>query len=190
MKQVQKEIKTKLTPKAHKRDADGRVIINMTVKDDSNFLSVFSAHETPVISQDVADFLETAARSVRPNESLALYVKSDCIDDTEKQVYAQAIRQYYAEKYVSNKRELKKNNLFALILGIFGVLVLTVALLLDAPVWAEVIDIAAWVFLWEAVDIVFFGMRRIKWDNQRYLSFVSMPIHYENLRGASATVER
>ena len=181
MKQIQKDIKTRLAPKVYERDADGRVILNMTVKDDRDFLSVFSANETPVISQDVADFLETAARSARPKDPIALHIKSDCIDDHEKQVYEEAIRQYYAEKYVANKSKLRKSNVVALLLAILGVLVLTVAILLEAPVWTEVIDIAAWVFLWEAVDIAFFGVRQIKWDNQRYLSFVTMTVHYEDL---------
>ena len=39
-------------------DAEGRVIIPMTVRDDSDFLSPFSEGATPLISTDVAEYLE------------------------------------------------------------------------------------------------------------------------------------
>ena len=68
------------------RDDENRVIINMTVKDDSNFLSVFSQSDTPVINTEVAEFIENSTNSVLPKEQLTLRIHSDCIDDTEKAI--------------------------------------------------------------------------------------------------------
>ncbi len=57
-KEIKREVKKQSSERKYKRDADGRVIINMTVKDDTDFLSVFSTGDTPVISSEVAEFLE------------------------------------------------------------------------------------------------------------------------------------
>ncbi len=46
------------------RDEQGRIIINMTVKDDSEFLSRFSERSTPVISSEVAEFLENSTQGI------------------------------------------------------------------------------------------------------------------------------
>ena len=49
-------------------------VLNMTVLDDSDFLSPYSETDTPVISQDVADFLENGANAAHPKDRLELNV--------------------------------------------------------------------------------------------------------------------
>lgn len=166
----------------HQRDEENRVVINMTVRDDSDFLSVFSQSDTPVISTEVAEFIENSAESILPKEELTLRIHSNCIDDHEKELYQKGIKEYYREKMVSNSRELKRNNFFAMILTVVGVFILVLALLLEGKtdnlVWPEVIDIAAWVFLWEAVDVSAFENRSLRLKNRRYRSFLSMKVEY------------
>ena len=172
-----------LPEKQYRRDDEDRIIVDMNVKDDTDFLSVFSATETPVISSEVAEFLENSTHSIRPNEQLSLHIKSDCIDETEQKVYSTAIKEYYTERYRANERELKIHNLIALLLALFGVLVLVFAVFLDyrigSVIWAEVVDIVAWVFLWEAVDIKFFKTRELAIQRKRYMAFIDMKIEYE-----------
>ena len=183
MKKSKKDLCPNLSEKQYQRDNEGRIIVNMNVKDDTDFLSVFSASDTPVISSEVAEFLETSTHSIRPNEQLSLHIKSDCIDETEQKVYSTAIKKYYTEKYRTNERELKVQTSIALLLAILGVFVLAFAVFLDyrigSVIWAEVIDIAAWVFLWEAVDIKFFKTRELAIQRKRYMAFIDMKIEYE-----------
>lgn len=188
MKQSFKEMKKRadetLASRAYERDEEGRVIVDMTVKDDTDFLSVFSANATPVVSAEVAEFIENGTHSLRPNESLSLRVHSDCIDEEEKTVYEKAIREYYAERYVANERELKRNNIVALLLAAAGVLVLALAISLEyiasSLLWAELIDIVAWVFLWEAVDISALGNRALRLKRLRYLAYMNMKIEFDD----------
>lgn len=69
-KETKRRIDEDVSRRNLQRDAEGRVLLDMTVKDDSDFLSVFSESDTPVISSDVADFIEARTRSVPPNEEL------------------------------------------------------------------------------------------------------------------------
>lgn len=181
-KEIKREAKRQSSERKYKRDADGRVIINMTVKDDTDFLSVFSIGDTPVISSEVAEFLESSTHSVLPKEQLALRIHSNCIDDNEKEEYRQAIKEYYTELYIANKRELKRNTMIALLLTLAGVVALVAAFLIEHqtanPIWTEVVDIIAWVFLWEAVDISAFKNRGLRLKRFRYLAFMSMKIEY------------
>ena len=183
MKRLKKSKYPNIEAKEYQRDNDGRIIVDMNVKDDTDFLSVFSASDTPVISSDVAEFLENSTHSIRPDEQLTLRVKSACIDETEQRIYKAAIKEYYTEKYRVNERELKIQNIIALLLAVLGTLVLVFAVFLDyyvkSIVWAEVIDIVAWVFLWEAVDIKFFKTRELALQRKRYAMLIYMKIRYE-----------
>lgn len=181
-KEIKKEIDERRTKGRYKYDSDGRVIVNMTVKNDDDFLSVFSESETPVISDVVADFIESSTASIPPKENLTLKIRSNCIDEREKVLYEKAIKEYYTEKYVANERELKRNTFIVCLLAIMGVLVLACELIFEYQIgnaiWAEVIDIVAWVLLWEAVDIGVFGGHALRTKRNRCLSYLSMKIEY------------
>ncbi|MBQ8350960.1 MAG: hypothetical protein IJY20_02810 [Clostridia bacterium] len=160
-------------------------IIRMMVKNDDDFLSVFSAGETPVISTDVAEFIESNTISLPPSAPLKLHIHSNCIDEKEKIEYSKAIREYYAERYRANEQERKHNRRVVLLLALVGVLILSLALFLDGNnhfLWGEVIDIAAWVFLWEAVDIGAFRNRVLRINRLRYRSYMMMKIEYYPLK--------
>ena len=182
MKVTEKELSASLKNKEYPRDEEGNIILTLNVKDDSDFLSKFSVTETPVISGEVTEFLESSTRSINPNEQFTLQVKGDCIDKTEQEVYRLAINEYYTEQYFANEREYKIKNRIALFLALLGVLVLGFAVFLELKfesiVWAEVVDIAAWVLLWEAVDIKFFRARESKIKKKRYLAFINMKVTY------------
>lgn len=182
MKKLNKKLRPAIIERNYERDEEDRIIVNMTVKDDSDFLSVFSSTSTPVISGEVADFLEDSTRFIPAREQLSLHVKSDCVDDDEKVLYRAAIKEYYTEKYHANEKEIRYYNTLALFLAIFGVIILAVAVYLgfiaDSALWSEVIDIVAWVLLWEAVDIKFFKMRELSVARRRYLALSLMNISY------------
>lgn len=164
-----------------KYDAEERAIIEMTVKDDSNFLSVYSASDTPVISTEVAEFIEAGTHSLSPKQSLTLRIRSDCIDEQEQKDYPAGIRQYYREKYMAAQSEARFNLMAVLLLTLAGVITLILAFRVEHRIWSEVIDIAAWVFLWEAVDIGVFKNREIDLKRKRYRSYITMKVEYTPL---------
>lgn len=184
LKVIKQKIDKSQQNKVVERDNDGRVVVNMTVKNDDNFLSCFSADDTAVISDEVASFLENSVSGVAPKERLSLNVSSDCIDENEKAVYTKAIKKYYTDKYVENERHLRRNFILALILGILGIMILAFALILEyankSLLWVEVVDVVAWVFIWESVDIIFFQNYLSRLNRVRYLAFVDMKIEFIN----------
>lgn len=179
LRKIKQDIDSEKKTRHYSRDEENRVIISMNVKDDNDFLSVFSKKETPIISETVAEFIEHSALSVPPSEKLRLNIVSNCIDDTEKIDYKRAIKEYYTEKYLANKQEMKRNTFISILLAIVGILILSLSFLTDSIMWAEIIDIIAWVFLWEAVDINMFKNKSLRIKQIRYLSFVEMKVDYK-----------
>lgn len=53
--------------------------LNITVTDDADFLSKYSEADKPVISGEVAEFVENVAKAYHPDQSFTLNIKSACI---------------------------------------------------------------------------------------------------------------
>lgn len=188
MKKIEQEIKQSIKQKSkerrYKRDEEGRKIIYMTVEDDSNFLSRFSAGDTPVISPEVAEFIEDATCTVLPKVDLTLRIHSTCIDREEQEIYRKAIKEHYIGQYISVKRELTKNKLLSVVMAVFGIIILAISLLLDGvpdnTIWSETVNIVAWVFIWEAVHIAAFQNKDLRVKKHRFLSYLAMKIEFDN----------
>ena len=135
-----------------------------------------------MISTEVAEFIENHTQTIPPNQQLTLRIYGNCIDEQEKIMYRSATKEYYSAKYYVNDRDLKRNNLIVLVLTWVGILVLALAIFLeyrqDSVIWSEVIDIAAWVLLWEAVDISVFENRSLRLKRMRYMNYMSMKLEY------------
>lgn len=87
--------------------------INMTVNDDSDFLSPYAETGKPVISSEVAEFLENSANAFHPKERITLTVHSNCIDDDEKIVYEKAIRNYFSLQLNEVNRSMRRKTIIA-----------------------------------------------------------------------------
>ncbi|MGN1405903.1 MAG: hypothetical protein ACI4WM_06505, partial [Erysipelotrichaceae bacterium] len=145
-----------------KKDKEGNIIINMAVLDDSDFISPFSMSEIPVINSDVAEFIENSTIGIPPKEKLKLIIHSDCIDEDEKILYRKAIREYYRQRYESSRKELLRNRIAIIIMFIAGVIILAISIFkVNTLISSEVIDIIAWVLIWEAADVSLFTNRSL-----------------------------
>ena len=164
------------------KDEEGRIVINMTVNNDDDFLSRFSISHTPVISEDVAEFIENSTEYLPAKEPLTLRIHSHCIDDEEKEIYRKAIHEYYMQKYIVNENEIKKDKWISIALLFFGVMTLAFEIFYSYhagnEIWTQVIDIVAWVLLWEACDIFVFEGRKLRLKRKHYLGYLSMKIEY------------
>ncbi len=170
------------------RDEEGQAVIEMTVRDDGGFLSPYSAGARPMISGEVADYLMESAVSLAPHEPVCLQIHSDCIDEEEKTIYAHALHDYFSAHYFENAVTLRRNAVLSCIMAIVGLLTLTLGITLGifewVPVLGEALDIFAWVFLWEAVDLFFLERAVLRMKSRRYLRFADAKIVYSELEKA------
>lgn len=157
------------------RDEEGRAIIPMTVRDDTDFLSPFSYSGKEVISEDVSEFLQNGAMTIPHKDQLSIHIHSNCIGEEEKQKYTDAIHESFLTRYAENERKLRKNRWDATILFAVGVIgFLLMALLMEFTeneILIEIVDIFAWVFIWESVDVFFIERSLLRIQRRRYLAF-------------------
>ncbi|MBD5637002.1 MAG: hypothetical protein HDP28_04185 [Clostridia bacterium] len=71
----------------------------------------------------------------------------------------QALKSHYRAEYIETKKEAKRIVITSAIMTILGVLALTALILInyftDNLYVTSIVEIAAWVFIWEAVDYFF-----------------------------------
>lgn len=164
------------------RDEDGRIVYKIRVRNDDEFLSPYSKGERCVISEDAAVFIERGLEPVSYDEQLSLKISSDVITDEEEKEYTKAIHDYYADRYESSRLEKRKLTLIAAVMAVVGVIALSVMIALEVAeynaVFTEVIDIFAWVFMWEAVDVLFLQCTLLRFKQKRYLALSDAKIEY------------
>lgn len=178
---------------AIQHDDEGRVLIPMTVLDDTDFLSPFSIGHDPVISADTADFLEHRMKPLMKAEDVHLVIYSDCITDEDRDVYANGIQNYFVNRYLRMKLLLRRNLWHGLLFLLAGVALFATMLLSsiikNADLVFNMLQVIAWVFIWEVVDTFVFDrseLRKEQWVNAMGMS---MAISYEPLPSSWKTTD-
>ncbi len=170
-------------------DEEDRAVINMTVLDDNEFLSPYGEEKDIVISRETAAFLEHSTRAIHHNRDLTLVISSNVIDEKEKVLYKKGIHNYFENSFLALQKDLKRNLLTSTIFALIGVLyfavLIVISLFVDYDLILEMLSIAGWVFLWEAVELFFIDRTEMKNRQYRAYAFLNAKIIYEELNKKS-----
>lgn len=163
-------------------DKEGREVIRMEVVDDSDFLSPYAHKEGIIISEGVADFLDNSVKPLDLKNDLKIIISSDQIDKKEEEIYPKAIKNYYKSRVIEADRKLKTNTAmsFSMLLVAVFIFIIYIALELknSGYIILQLVDISAWVFMWEAVDLYFLERRVIKYEQLRACALYSAEIEF------------
>lgn len=139
-------------------DDENRAILKLKIRVKSNFLSPYY-FDKPLISGEVADYLLNNKRILVWKNGITIKIISNEITKEEEKLYSRAIKEYFKDAQINGKRHQKFNYVISIIMFVIGILVFSLMFILDASfpnklgLWKEVIDVIAWVFIWEAVDV-------------------------------------
>ncbi len=185
-KDINKRVEDLEKQEEHIYDEDNRVIVNINVRDDDEFLSNYGFEENAVISQETANFLEHAIKPINYKENLTLAIHSDVITEDEKHLYEKGIRNYYKNSLLQEKKHLDlnlKSTLFLLLAGIVYFALLTlVSFFLKNDLWIEVLSIVGWVFIWEAVEVFFLERPKLRRMKYRYYALMNAKIIFIDVK--------
>lgn len=181
----QLKAKEKLLEKSDilQRDQNGKVIVDINVRDDSDFLSSYGEGENVAISGEVASFIDHSLKAIPPKENIKIVLRGNCISEDEQPVYEKSIKNYYENIFLDVKRDLKRNTIFSLLLalagGIYFMFIWLLSLAIDVPILIEALTIAGWVFIWEAIDIFFLERPKLKALQYRAYQMIDAEIEFK-----------
>ena len=180
-----KEIKKELSAhkNEHRKDENGRVLVDLRVINDESFLSPYSTEGHNIISEELSDFIEHSLAPVPSDKPIRFRIFSDVITDEEQKEYRKAIHSHYADKYRYTCIQKKNLHKLALIMALVAVAALGFMIGIDivgkrTEIFTEIVDIFAWVFMWEAVDIFFLECTMLSFKQKRYLRLYESEIEY------------
>ncbi|MBQ8448896.1 MAG: hypothetical protein IJX27_08230 [Clostridia bacterium] len=185
IKEIKKEIRSRKNE--HKKDSDGRVLVDLRVINDESFLSPYSTENHNIISEELSDFIEHSLAPVPGDKPIHFRIFSDVITEEEQKEYCRAIHSHYGDKYRYTIMEKKKLHKLALIMSLVAIGAMAFMIGIDisgarVEIFTEIIDIFAWVFMWEAVDIFFLQCTMLNFKQKRYLRLYDSIIEYLPLK--------
>ena len=124
------------------------------------------------LNPTIFEFVDKVFRLVKKKADLEIDITfPSAMKDEEKDKIEKLFKSHYAINIVKSNEEIKRHNIVSIILLFFGIIVYGAYGLLEYFkmdfIFQGVIEIASWVFIWEAVDMFFlsnFGskLERIK----------------------------
>ena len=133
--------------------------------------SKFSTDTNKVLDESAGDYIYESFKDLqnKSNKTLEIYLDESCSEE-EKEECKNVIKRYFSNDYKEENLKLTIVSLTLLIIGIVFVGLLVLLESLNVPYAITIImEIIAWVFVWEFVDVFVFSrftnrikMRRIK----------------------------
>ena len=163
-------------------DEQNRPVVNISVSDDSHFVSEYCAEGKPQLTQETASFLEHSIKHIKSEKQLVFKIKSSVIDEEEKVKYKRAIKNYYAQEVAEVSHQIRTNSKMSLIMVFVGIIVFVLNFMLSTmntfSIMLSVLDVVAWVFVWEAVDIFFFRRHEIKSRLKKCIKLLTAEVEF------------
>ncbi|MDE7257473.1 MAG: hypothetical protein K2N50_05920, partial [Clostridia bacterium] len=127
---------------------------------------IFSAYSYSgdKLNSEFCDFIYEKAKRAPINGELSLKIYTD--QPIEADEVGKTLKSHYSNEYREAKQDMKRVTTIAIFMAFFGVLTLGLFVLLN-HFWdnfyiSTIVEIAAWVFVWEAVDFFFLQRPQIK----------------------------
>ena len=125
------------------------------------------------LNPTIFEFVDKVFRLVKKKADLEIDITfPSAMKDEEKDKIEKLFKSHYAINIVKSNEEIKRHNIVSIILLLFGIIVYGTYGLLEYFkmdfIFQGVIEIASWVFIWEAVDMFFlsnFGSRLERMKN-------------------------
>ena len=139
-------------------------IINIKVDNKEQVISKFSYDENDKLNKELSEFILDKTKTMMLSKDIQLnfYTTSPI----EKQEIKTTLYNHFNEEYIEVRHELKRANIFSLIMLILGILSLSILILahkfFNYFYFTTILEIASWVFVWECVDSFFLKRSHIK----------------------------
>lgn len=165
-------------------DSDGDAIISVKATDEQQIFSSYNFDGNERLKPELSEYIYDKAKFTRPTQDIRIKIYTN--EDVDEQEVKSAIKNNYKKDYVELKNKSKRNLVFSAVMLIVGLLGMSLLLLMHQyfyNVYLEVvIEIATWVFIWEAIDSYFLRRMSIRHERMILLKLYSAEIDVVRLK--------
>lgn len=164
-------------------DENGASIVNVTVAEDDDFLSPYANGDNLVISEEMAGYLKNATEAIPVKNNLHFKIKCVDVNENNKANFQKSIKNYYTNRFYEVERKLKSNLISVILTFLIALMFLGVWAVLNYFKIYEfvtlIIEIVAWVFMWECVDLLFFNRASLRHKKHKILQLLNAKISFD-----------
>lgn len=159
-RELDKEIMTR-----HSEESDGTAsdVISVNINDRSDLYSKYS-YDGQKLKPAFAEHLYEECKSVPFTATPKIKIHSAAELDVNE--INHAVKNYFRNEYADARKAVSRNTIVSLIMALFGIVTLSILFaihyIFDNAYITTVLEIAAWVFIWESVDCYFLRRPRLK----------------------------
>ncbi|MBO4936990.1 MAG: hypothetical protein J6C90_01555 [Clostridia bacterium] len=138
-------------------------IIHVKVNSIEQVMSKFNYDCDDKLNPEFSEYLRDKANQSSLKDNLQIDIHTD--QQMNGDEVSNAIKHHYAREYAVAKKELNRSTRFSLIMLLCGLVSLCLTFLIysyDVQYFGLIMEIVAWVFLWEAADRCFIERARQK----------------------------
>lgn len=161
-------------------DSNGRGVIDVGAENYDDVFSYYDLEGENVLDKEFNEFLEAKADAIPLKKELALHFHVKNANETKREELDRAIKSHYKRELRALNRQKQRNTkgvLYMLMVFLFFLGIYIPLVLFDVHFIVQyVVDITAWVFLWEAVDKFFLRGREIKHNMLKIYRFIRADI--------------
>lgn len=142
--------------------------------------SRFSTDENKIIEPELIEHIDHEISTISKKNNLNIIVHSPKENKIDAEELESELDEHYKKEIIKTHLESKsliRSGILMLFVGalIFGIYVL-LKTYVGNSLWFELIDIASWVFVWEAVDCIFLSQLTMKEKKAKYIKVVNAKI--------------
>lgn len=131
-------------------------VIDVKIESREQLFSAYS-YSGDKLNTEFSEYVSDKAKSVPIKEQIKIKIHTN--DGVTAGDVEQSLKSHFRDEYKERKKEVNRLALISLIMMIAGIIALTALILVEYFIKniyvTSIAEIAAWVFIWEAVDIFF-----------------------------------
>ena len=138
-------------------------VIDVKIESKEQIFSAYS-YSGDKLNTEFSEYISDKAKSVSIKEQVKIRIHTK--DDIEVADVEQSVKSHFQAEYKEHKKEVNRLAVISFIMMLLGIIALTTLILVEYFTYniyiTSIAEIAAWVFVWEAVDIFFLQRAALK----------------------------
>ena len=173
------KLQNRISKKAKEVGSNETIECHISLKKGEEY-SRFSTEKNKILDPELAEYVDHQISTITKKNNLKFVVHSPKEDKIDAEELENVLDEHYKQEIIKTHMESKslfKSGIFMFFVGvlIFGFYVFLKTYVANS-LWFELIDIASWVFVWEAVDCIFLSQLAKREKKSHYLKVVKAKI--------------
>ncbi len=166
----------------HKRDKEGRVKINVGIKDANQLFSPFAYKSFELLDSGVTEYIDMNEAQIPIQEeiSLDIYTEEKTTNEEKKRI-RRAVKRHYAENIVTLKRKVRRKTWAGVTFSVLGLLLLLAEAFLYAKVANFYLDtimaVIGWLFLWDGMEVFLWDRSDLRREEIKSYRLMNAKVH-------------